>query len=127
MGIFSFLTAFCGCKDTPEFKSVEADEFENIISNPSVVLLDVRTADEFAESHIENAVNINVAQVNFSDEALNKLPKNKTIAVYCRSGRRSKMAANELTKLGFQVVELDKGFHSWIDSNKQVVNGTEEE
>ena len=126
MGLLSFLTSFISCKDNSTFKSVEIDEFETVIKDSTVVLLDVRTPEEFAESHIDKAININVTQVNFNEQALNVLPKNKTIAVYCRSGRRSKKAANELSKIGYRVVELNKGFNSWVNADKKVVNSTEE-
>ena len=126
MGLFSFLTAFNSCNDTYDFKSVEVDEFATVIQDSTVVLLDVRTAEEYAESHIAHALNLDATQVNFSEEAIQTLPKDRTIAVYCRSGRRSKKAANELTKAGFQVVELNKGFNCWTNAQKSIEKGTEE-
>lgn len=94
----------------PAFKSVSVEAYERIIADSSVVRLDVRTAKEFAEGHIPNAVNIDVLQPNFIKKALATIPRNRTIAVNCRSGKRSKTAADLLAKKGYKVVELDSGF-----------------
>lgn len=94
----------------PAFKSVSVEAYERIIADSSVVRLDVRTAKEFAEGHIPNTVNIDVLQPNFIKKALATIPRNRTIAVNCRSGKRSKTAADLLAKKGYKVVELDSGF-----------------
>ena len=67
----------------------------------------------FRKSHIPGALLIDVTQADFMQKAEQLLPKDKTIALYCRSGRRSKTAAQHLAKLGYQVVELNTGFNSW--------------
>ena len=61
--------------------------------NAGFVILDVRTAGEFAEGHIENALNIDYRSETFQEE-LNQLDKNKTYLVYCRSGGRSRGAVD---------------------------------
>ena len=106
------LMSFFGCK-AADFRSVDADTFAQIIADTSVVRLDVRTANEFAQGHIPNAILIDVTQADFMQKAEQLLPKDKTIALYCRSGRRSKNAAMQLAKHGYQVVELNTGFNSW--------------
>lgn len=121
IGIFSFLTILLSCDDSLGFESVSVEEFEKVIQGPSVEIVDVRTSDEFAENHMINAINIDAAQVDFNKIAESTLSKDKTIAVYCRSGRRSKMAADKLTKAGFTVVELNKGFNSWTDAHKETI------
>ena len=88
-------------------KSVEVEEFAKVIADTAVVRLDVRTADEYAEGHIDNAINIDVLKDDFESKATATLPKDKTIALYCRSDRRSKNAAKILTKNGYTVVELN--------------------
>ena len=95
------------------FKSVEVEEFAKVIADTAVVRLDVRTADEYAEGHIDNAINIDVLKDDFESKATATLPKDKTIALYCRSGRRSKNAAKILTKNGYTVVELNSGYNGW--------------
>ena len=109
------LFAILGLAQSPaNFVSLSSDEFASLISDTSqVVILDVRRPDEFSAGHIPHALNINVLDPSFSSLCQSQLPKSKTIAVYCRSGRRSKNAAQQLAQLGFSVKELDHGFLSW--------------
>lgn len=74
---------------------------QNNQNNPDSVIMDVRTPQEFAEGYIENAVNIDFYAETFRDK-LNKLDKNKTYLVYCRSGVRSTNALNMMTELNFR-------------------------
>ena len=106
------LMSFLGCK-VADFRSVDAETFAKVIEDTTVVRLDVRTANEYAQGHIHGALLIDVTQTDFIHKAEQLLPKDKTIALYCRSGRRSKTAAMQLAKHGYQVVELNTGFNSW--------------
>ena len=110
----TFLAGLCasfGCS-AKGFRSVEADEFAREIAKENVQIVDVRTASEYAEGHILGAVNIDVLSYDFADK-IATLDKAKTVALYCRSGRRSKSAAEQAVKQGFTVVELDGGVLSW--------------
>ena len=111
MSIFTALCAIFGCT-AKGFVSVDADEFVREIAKSGVQLVDVRTAEEYANGHIPNAVNVDVYQPDFAKQ-IAKLDKRQTVALYCRSGRRSKSAAEQAVKLGFKVVELDGGILSW--------------
>ena len=118
MSLFGAIFGLFSCnaqneKSDSAFKSVEVEEFAKVIADTAVVRLDVRTADEYAEGHIDNAINIDVLKDDFESKATATLPKNKTIALYCRSGRRSKNAAKILTKNGYTVVELNSGYNGW--------------
>lgn len=114
-----FMSAVSACAREKGFRSVSADEFEKVISDTSVIVVDVRTASEFAASHIPQAkYNIDVLKDDFAGEAYRLLPEDRTIAVYCRSGRRSKNAAAVLAEKGYDVVELDSGFIGWTDAGK---------
>ena len=106
------LMSFLGCK-AADFRSVDADTFAQIIEDTTIIRLDVRTLNEYAQGHIPNALLIDVTQADFMQKAEQLLPKDKTIALYCRSGRRSKTAAQLLAKQGYQVIELSTGFNSW--------------
>ena len=106
------LMCFLGCK-AADFRSVNADSFAQLIEDTTVLRLDVRTANEYAQGHIPGALLIDVTQADFMQKAEQLLPKDKTIALYCRSGRRSKTAAQLLAKQGYQVIELNTGFNSW--------------
>lgn len=115
------LAGLLSCQSSkPGFRSVSVDDFQHLIADSSVIRLDVRTAKEFDEGHIPNAVNIDVLQPDFLQKALSSLPRNRTIAVNCRSGKRSKKAAELLAKKGYKVVELDAGFNGWIEEGKEV-------
>lgn len=76
-------------------------------------ILDVRRPDEFLAGHLPNAININVLDSSFEHICQSLLTNGKGVAVYCRSGRRSKKAAEKLVRMGFAVKELDGGFLSW--------------
>ncbi len=121
MGIFSIFSSLFGCTPTEDFKSVEVEEFAQVISDTTVVRLDVRTASEYEDGHIAEALNLDVLKGSFEEKAQSTLPKDKTIALYCRSGNRSKKAASKLTKLGYNVVELNSGFKGWTKAGKDVV------
>lgn len=69
-----------------------------------VIVIDVRTADEFSESHIQGAKSIDVLKSSFKSE-IQKLDKNKSYKVYCRSGSRSGFAEHIMTSSGFKDVE----------------------
>ncbi len=113
-------SAFTSCNDQ-NFRSVNAAEFEQIIKQSDIIVLDSRTPQEYADGHIRNAVNIDVEAADFEQKAVASLDKSKTIAVYCRSGRRSKTAAATLAKNGFSVIELDCGILCWSSAGKEVV------
>ena len=118
MALLISLFTSCGGQN---FRSVNAADFEQIIKQPDVIVLDSRTAQEYAEGHILNAINIDVKLDDFEQKAVASLDKAKTIAVYCRSGRRSKIAAATLSKNGFTVVELDCGIMCWTSAGKEIV------
>ena len=111
------LTSACG---QGNFENVDVKEFSELIEDSCVVLLDVRTASEFAEGHIEGAINIDQGQSDFMEKAQAALPKDKKIAVYCRSGRRSANAAGKLGAEGYRCVNLKGGIVAWKEADKPV-------
>ena len=104
-----------------KFESLNVEAFEKAISDTSVVRLDVRSIDEYASGHIAKAINIDVMKDDFTTKATSLLPKDKTIALYCRSGRRSKRAAGILAENGYKVIELNSGISGWINAQKEIV------
>jgi len=112
-----------GCSTSNEAtKKVDPVEFSEVIAEPGVIILDVRTPEEFNAGHIENAININVADSNFSSE-VSKLDKNATVAVYCRSANRSAVATKEMAELGFtDMYDMQGGILEWEAAGGQVVN-----
>jgi rhodanese-related sulfurtransferase len=79
---------------------VSAPEFLDQISAAGVVLIDVRTPEEFTAGHLPNALNINVESADFESQVA-ALDKNTTYGVYCRSGNRSSVASDKMSELGF--------------------------
>ena len=106
------LSFIFGCQAKNGFTSVDAKTFAVEIAKPQVQLVDVRTAEEYQQGHIPAAVNIDVNSPDF-DSRIAELDKERSVALYCRSGRRSKIAAARVVELGFKVVELDGGVLSW--------------
>ena len=104
-----------------KFESLDADAFEQVIADTAVVRLDVRSVNEYASGHIAKAINIDVMKDDFRTKATSMLPKDKTIALYCRSGRRSKKAAGILVENGYKVIELSSGISGWINAQKEIV------
>lgn len=115
MSLFSLLFALFSCQAQDKgFESLPVEAFKRAIADTTVVRLDVRTAEEFAEGHIEKAINIDVLKSDFEQKATSILPKDRVIAVNCRSGKRSKKAAGILVKNGYKVIELDSGYNGWV-------------
>ena len=114
---FSFFGLF---SQTNKFKTVDVNEFEKFIADTNVVLLDVRTAAEHAEGFIPGThFNIDVLEDTYTKAATETLSKGKPVALYCRSGNRSKNAARILAEKGYQVVELGTGFRGWVAAGKK--------
>ena len=116
MGILIMLCSLFGCSSaqTQGFKSLTVEGYAKAIEDTGIVRLDVRTAEEYADGHIANTINIDVLKDDFEKKAKATLPKDKVIAVNCRSGKRSKNAARILVKNGFKVIELDAGYNDWL-------------
>jgi rhodanese-related sulfurtransferase len=102
------------------YENYDVKEFAELITDSNVVILDVRKADEFAEGHITGAILIDQFQSDFLEQAQVKLPKDKTIAIYCRSGRRSANAAGKLADVGYKCVNLKGGIIAWKEANMPV-------
>ncbi len=112
------LTTACGQQN---FENADVQEFAELIADSNVVVLDVRTAAEFAEGHIQGAILMDQGQSDFVEKAKATLPTDKTIAVYCRSGRRSANAAGRLADVGYKCVNLKGGIIAWQGANMPVV------
>ena len=102
------------------YRQISMDEAVKMMKNEkNYIILDVRRPDEFAEGHIPNA--INVANESIGTAEIPELPnKKQLIMVYCRSGRRSKEAAEKLVNLGYtNIVE----FGGILDWTGEIVRG----
>lgn len=93
-----------------------SDASTYLSENPEAVILDVRTPEEFAEGHLEGAVNIDFYAANFQD-TLSQLDTGEDYVVYCRSGNRSGQTATMMEELGFVTVhDVDGGIAAWLDA-----------
>ena len=108
------------------YENADVKGFAVLMNDPNVVVLDVRSAEEFKEGHIEGAVNIDQAPDNFIEKAKAALPIDKTIAVYCRSGKRSANAAGKLAAQGYKCMNLKGGILAWKGAKMPVTTDTYE-
>lgn len=84
----------------------------------SVILVDVRTSEEYEAGHLENAKNINFYDQDFAEQFLS-ISKDETIYVYCKKGGRSAKAQQLLDSLGYKkVVNLEGGYDAWSTQKK---------
>lgn len=119
--VCALLPFLFACQQKPAgFETLSVEEFRNVIDNPDVQRLDVRTTAEYTEGHIPGSLNINVLDKQFAAMADSLLQKSKPVALYCRSGKRSKKAADILSKAGYQVYELATGFNGWQSAGQDV-------
>ncbi|MBK8576062.1 MAG: rhodanese-like domain-containing protein [Elusimicrobia bacterium] len=106
------LSLGCAAKDK-KWVDVTAVEAAALMKDPNVFLLDVRTAEEYADRHIPKSV---LVPVQVLDQQIERLPQNKSqpILLYCRSGNRSKTAAHLLYDKGYRnLYNLKGGILSW--------------
>lgn len=95
-----------------EVKLVSTEEMRELMILDSVQFIDVRSVEEFREGHLKGAQNL-VYDEEFVDK-IESLDKSKPVAVYCRTGRRSKECSEILIQAGFKkVYDLDGGLSQW--------------
>jgi len=94
-------------------QNVDAFKFKQLIAVEDVILLDVRTPEEYLRGHIQGSTSINIADPEFSTK-VSLLQKDKTIFIYCLSGSRSSVAASYLSRMGFKkIFNLQRGLMDW--------------
>jgi phage shock protein E len=102
-----------GSASETSIKHVSASEAQKLMVNQKVVVLDLRTPEEFQAGHIAGATNIDFLATGF-EQRLANLDKSKIYLVHCASGNRSTLALPAFKKLHFQsLYHLDGGFKSW--------------
>lgn len=111
--VFLFAISACSSEEANEFTAVSAEEAKNMMDSlESFVLLDVRTEEEYAEKHIPGAMLIPDTEIA-QRAAEELLDTEEPIFVYCRSGRRSKLAAQILADMGYKNVYEFGGIIDW--------------
>ena len=104
-----------GCSDggSATYDQISGAEAKALMDSESgYIIIDARTHEEYDQGHIPGAILI--PEYEIANRAEKELPdKNQLILVYCRSGRRSKIAAEELVKLGYTNVKEFGGIIDW--------------
>jgi rhodanese-related sulfurtransferase len=116
--LLTLILGIYSCSQTNGQSVLPPTQFKTSIDKtPKAILIDVRTADEYKEGHIKNAINIDYYNNQFS-VIMSSYPKDAPIYLYCRSGNRSGKAATLLKEQGFtNVFDLAGGFNAWTDQN----------
>jgi rhodanese-related sulfurtransferase len=117
--IFSMSLVFAN-----SLNKIKPADVQKMLTEKQAILIDVREADELKEGMAKEAESIPLSLMEFKradwDKLISQFPKEKTIIVYCRSGRRSEKVGEELVKKGFKVLNMG-GFESWKEAGLPVV------
>ena len=103
---------------------VDSDRAEELIGSvDDLVVLDVRTPEEFAAGVLPGAILIDINNPSFTSE-VSELDPERPYLVYCRSGNRSAAAVEIMQDLGFtEIYELEDGIQAWVGSGRQLTTG----
>jgi rhodanese-related sulfurtransferase len=113
-------TALFSCK-AQQKSALNASEFEKALQQTNIQILDVRTAGEFQNGHIQNALQANWNNQPEFTSRIQHVDKDKPVYVYCLAGGRSAAAANWLRSNGYkEVYELSGGMNAWRAASKPV-------
>ena len=103
----------CGGNSADGYQQITQEEAKEMMDTQEVIILDVREQDEYDSCHIHDAVLLPVGNID-EDTAAEVIPeKDSTVLVYCRSGNRSKQAADKLARLGYTNIVEFGGINSW--------------
>lgn len=121
-----------GCSSTTEESGVTVDsvqngsslsvaDFASLLEQEGVVLLDVRTPEEYAAGHLKGSVNIDMEAADFADN-IAQLDTTVTYAIYCRTDNRTGVTKVIMEDAGFDhVVDLDGGINAWAEAGNPIV------
>ena len=119
-----FLLGFQGYAQTAAPDSIQVlsiPQFEKMAAKKKSKIIDVRTPEEVAEGHLADASTINFLSPDFTTQVAG-LNKKGTYLLYCRSGSRTRKAADAMQKMGFKhVYMLEGGINAWKEAGKEVV------
>ena len=104
-----FALSSCSSGGNASITNVDATTFISTITDPNVKVIDFRDIGEYSAGHLQGALNIDVESGGF-DAGISNLDKTATYALYCRSGRRSTLAAERMAEAGFtNVINFNQG------------------
>lgn len=105
---------------TASYENLDVEKFGKTISDGNVKILDVRTPDEYAQGHIPGSILIDVESQDFVQEVLSRFSTETPLALYCKTGIRSRTASEMLCREGYKVYNLETGIKGWMESGKQI-------
>lgn len=123
--IIAFVLHSCTSVVSAEIIDVTPSEAAALVSqyteNPAFIVLDIRTPEEYYAGHLDGSINIDFYASDFREQ-INRLDKDKSYLVYCRTGNRSGKALDTFKELGFRkVYHLTAGIVGWQSAGLTVV------
>jgi rhodanese-related sulfurtransferase len=114
IALFALFTSIACTNNAQQITPVTSTETVSLLEKEkSIIILDVRTPEEFSAGHLNNAVNIDVHQPDALAQ-INKLDKNAKYLVYCRTKNRSGVVVNNMIQNGFKnVYQMTDGYSGW--------------
>ncbi|EEI91986.1 rhodanese-like protein [Sphingobacterium spiritivorum ATCC 33300] len=106
----------------------DAEHFRTaLLTDSTIQLIDVRTPGEYAEGAIVGSILLNWKDSTAFEQGIQKLAKNRPVYLYCRSGNRSRQAADRLISLGFkEVINLSGGIKAWEEKGYLLKKDTQD-
>ena len=118
--IFVLLLPLFGCKG--HLNEVSIEDFQAIlVADSTAQLLDVRPKEDFLAGHLQGAVNLPWEDCHFKAKLNDLLDSNRTVLVYCRTGKHSQFVVNDLDKEGYVVYKMAGGFTAWAEAGMPAV------
>ena len=116
VGIDNVIGFVSDISELDRFK-VETIKPQELNNTDDYFVLDVRTANDYNEGHLDNATQIHGSRIMWN---LDKLPRDKKILSYCQKGLTNTIASSALRSAGFKdIVELEGGYSAWLDAKRQ--------
>ena len=112
--IFAIATMFgCKAQENPNVTRISWDEAKTAMAKKDIVLVDVRTPEEYVAGSVQGAENIDFLGENFKEEFA-KFDKEKPVYIFCQSGNRSEKAGKVLSEMGFEeIYDIESGYLGW--------------
>lgn len=114
ISLLLFSAFACTLQTSGQVQSIDIETVRTDVIGKDVQWVDVRTPEEYAAGHIDDAININVSDDATFTEQIEKLDREKPVYLYCQMGGRSKKASQRLKELGFAIIfDYPGGYGEW--------------
>lgn len=113
----------CASCGTGGITDLSPSEFDKAVQSDSLaIVIDSRTPEEYSDGHLSGAILMDIKDPDLFDKKASSLDKSKHYYIYCRSGKRSLVAAERLHKEGFEVFNMNGGILAWKAEGLPVTN-----